>query len=404
MYYVGFIYFYSVDLCIARRHRTIPQINGDGNNTNHSAKITVSRSQKEISIEQLRSLPSLAKMTRINLGFLKSSTTSTDKSFLVDNNTSKSPWGEIPSSKSKQYLTLRRKRSNSQSQPLFNQGNRSASPPRAINPLAEIAAALAITSSTSTNSSKRLAESLEQSPPAGIQTSRETRGRLLHEVTERMATIEALDSMVNYNQTFQKSENLNRRKTRQDKLDSNSEINQQNSLSYSLSSSSSIIASKTAGSPLAPYIARHEQEQIEIAVQRYSKVSKFHHVLEVLQRAARRVEADQSISQVNVFRSLAPLTIFLYIIGMGVLLPGQQRYRSSQTPEENTSVARMILLFFVGMALTLVLLKGIVRLVSIFGKTFCEIDLTEIFRKGECVDVDGRGKGEAELILGGMFL
>ena len=38
-----------------------------------------------------------------------------------------------------------------------------------------------------------------------------------------------------------------------------------------------------------------------------------------------------------------------------------------------------------------------VRLVSVFGKTFCEVDLTEIFRKGECVGVDGRGKGEAEL-------
>jgi hypothetical protein len=332
-------------------------------------------------------------MTKINLGFLKSSTTSTDNSFLVDN-TSKSPWGEIPSPKSKQCLTLRRKRSKSQSQPLFGQGNRSASPPR------EVATALAITSSTSTNSSKQLAESLEQSPPAGIQTSRETGSRLLHEVTERVATIEALDFMEKYNQTFQKSENLGRRKTIQNKLDS---INQHDSLSYSQSSRSSIIASKIAA-PLAPYIARHEQEQIQIAVQHCSKVSKFHHVLEVLQRAARRVEADQSISQANIFRSLAPLIIFLYLIGIGVLLPRQQRYRSSQTPEENTSVARMILLFFVGMALTLVLLRAMVGLVSVFGKTFCEVDLTEIFRKGECVDVDGRGKGEAELILGGMFM
>jgi hypothetical protein len=103
---------------------------------------------------------------------------------------------------------------------------------------------------------------------------------------------------------------------------------------------------------------------------------------------------------------LAPLAIFLYLIGIGFLHSRQQRYRyySQTTEEKNPSVARMILLFFVGMALTLVILRGMVKLVSVFGKTFCEVDLTEIFRKGECVDVDGRGKGEAELILGGLFM
>ena len=344
-------------------------------------------------------------MTKFKLGFLKSSTSSAGKSFLVDN-TSKSSCSGMPSPKFKRLFTLRRKRNNSQSQPLFGQGNHSASPPRAINPLAEVATASTIASSISSSSSKQLAESFDQSPPAGIQTSRETGSRLLHEITERVATIEALDSMEKYNQIFQESENLGRRKTTQDKLDLNSGINQHDNLTYSHPSSSSSIASKLAGSPsLAPCIARHEQEQLQIqfAVQR-CKISKFHRVLEVLQRAARRVEADQSISQANIFRSLAPLATFLYIIGIGVLLLRQQRNRSSQTPEENTSVARMILLFFVGMALTLVFLRGMVKLVSVFGKTFCEVDLPEIFRKGECVDVDGRGKGEAELIFGGMFI
>ena len=340
-------------------------------------------------------------MTKPEFGFPKSSTTSTDKSFLVDN-TSKSLYGEIPSPKP---LTLRRKRNKSQSRLLFGQGDRSA---RAINPLAEVATALAITSTVSTNPSKQLAESLDQSPPAGIQTYHETGGRLLHEVTERVMTIEALDSMGKYNQVLQESDNLGRRKMTQDKLDLNRQINQHDSLSLSHSSSSSIIASKRIASspPLAPNIARQEQEQaqIQFAVQRFSKVSNFHRFLEVLQRAARRIEADQSISQANIFRSLAPLAIFLYLIGIGVLLPRQQRYRYSKTPEEDSSVARTILQFFVGMALTLVLLRGMVRLASVFGKTFCEVDLTELFRKGECVDVDGRGKGEAELILGGMFM
>ena len=237
-------------------------------------------------------------------------------------------------------------------------------------------------------------ESFGQSSPEGIQTSRETGDRLFDEVTERAATAEALDSMEKSNQIIQQSESLGRRETTHD------------SLSYSHSSSSSIIAGYP---PLAPYIARYEQDQIQIQIadQGCGKVSKFHHILEVLQRAARRVEADQSISQTNIFRTLAPLAIFLYFIGIGVLLPRQRRYKYySQTPEEkNTaSVARMILLFFVGMALTLVFLRGMVKFVSVFGKIFCEVDLTKIFRKGECVDVDGRGKGEAELILGGLFM
>ena len=362
-------------------------------------------------------------MSKIKLGFLKSSTSSTDnKTFLIDN-TSKSSWGGISSPKSKRFFTLRRKRNNSsQSQPeLFDQENRSASPPRAINPLvAEVdVAALAMTSSISTTSSSdnQLGESLNQSPPAEIQTSHETGDRLLDEMTERVATIEDLDSMEKYNQLLHEREpdNLGRRKTMQDNL--NGEMVQQDSLSYSHSSRSSIIASKIADSPpLAQFNERHEQEeqiQIQFADQRcrkVSKVSKFHHILEVLQQAARRVEADQSISQANIFRSLAPLAIFLYFIGIGVLLPRRQRYDNrnySQAPEEKnttTSVARMVLLLFVGMALLLVFLRGMVRVVSVLGKIFCEVDLTEIFRKGECVDVDGRGKGEAELILGGLFM
>ena len=353
-------------------------------------------------------------MIKFKLGFLKSSTSSTDKSFLV-NNTSKSSCGAsgIPSPKSKRFFTLRRKQNNSsQSQPLSGQGNRFVSPPRAVNPLvAEVTdAAIAITSSINTTSSsnRELAESLDESPPAGIRTSRETRDRLLDEVTERVATIVSIEK---YNQILQETESLVQRKPTQDKLELNGEINQHDSLSYSHSSRSSIFASesKVAGSPLVPYIARHEQEEklhIQFTDQRCRKISKFHHILEVLQRAARRVEADQSISQANIFRSLAPLAIFLYFIGIGVLLPRQQQYRYySQTPEEkNTRVARMILLFFVGMALTLVILRGMVKLLSIFGKTFCEVDLIEIFRRGECIDVDGRGKGEAELILGGLFI
>ena len=84
-------------------------------------------------------------------------------------------------------------------------------------------------------------------------------------------------------------------------------------LSYSYSSASSIIASKIAGSspPLSyePYLARQaieEHLQIQSADLR-NEVSKFHQVLEVLQRATRQVQADRSVSQANTLHFLAPL-------------------------------------------------------------------------------------------------
>lgn len=300
-------------------------------------------------------------------------------------------------------FSLRRKRNNSQSQPLLDtsQGNPSASPPsRAINPVAEVTAALSITPSIST---KPLGASLDQLAPAGNQTRL---SKVAHEMTESMATFDS--TIEEYNQTFQEIENLDRRQKpmevmkARDKSDLDNKMNQRDSQSYSHSSGlSSIIASKTADS-----LARHEEQNIQIQFtdKRYElEVSKFHHILEVLQRAARQVEVDQSISQQSIFRSLAPLAIFLYLLGIGVLLPRQQRSRYSQTPDQNISAATMILLFFTGMASVLVFLRALVWLVSLFGKAFCEVDLTQIFRRGKCVDVHGRGKGEAELIWGGMF-
>ena len=180
----------------------------------------------------------------------------------------------------------------------------------------------------------------------------------------------------------------------EEELDLNSGINLRQSPSRS---STTIIAS---GPP--PPSSRHAHEQI---AQR-DQVSKLDRVLKVLQRAARRIKADPSFSQSNIFRSLAPLAVFVYLIGIGVLLPRQQRFRYSKTrtPEENTNVPKMILLFFIGTALALAILRGLIWLVAVFGEAFCEVDLAEVFKRGECVDVNGRGMGEAELIVGGMFM
>ena len=87
------------------------------------------------------------------------------------------------------------------------------------------------------------------------------------------------------------------------------------------------MASKTKRSPplfSQPYIAGHAHEQnlhIQSADQRYG----FRQIIQVLQRAARQAQADPSMSQASIFRSLTPLATFLYLLGVGVL-PRQQRY------------------------------------------------------------------------------
>ena len=190
---------------------------------------------------------------------------------------------------------------------------------------------------------------------------------------------------------FQESERLDQ----SDESETNGRINLRAHLS------GSIQASKITDSPPQPYIARYTG-QVQFVDQRH-KVSKLRHVLELLQRATRQIQGDQSMSQSKIFRSLAPLVVFLYLLGVGVVLPRQQQYRYSQTPEGNSSVAKMILLFFIGMALALVVLRSMVWLVGVLARAFCQVDLTQIFKRGECVDVNGRGMGEAELIVGGIF-
>lgn len=54
------------------------------------------------------------------------------------------------------------------------------------------------------------------------------------------------------------------------------------------------------------------------------------------------------------------------------------------------------------MAVALAVLRGMVRLVSVLAKEFCQVNLGQVFRTGECVDVDSRGMGEAGLHVGGV--
>ena len=110
----------------------------------------------------------------------------------------------------------------------------------------------------------------------------------------------------------------------QEELDLNSRINLCQS-----HSSTTIIASGSLPLSSQPYLTRHTHEKIT----RLYQVSKLHCVLKMLQCAAQWVKADPSFSQLNIFFSLAPLAVFVYLIRIGVLLPCQQQFWYSKTRE-----------------------------------------------------------------------
>ncbi|KAF8148633.1 hypothetical protein B0H34DRAFT_679637 [Crassisporium funariophilum] len=133
--------------------------------------------------------------------------------------------------------------------------------------------------------------------------------------------------------------------------------------------------------------------------------SNFRRMVEHLQHAARRVQEDEMVSQESIFRSTAPLAVFFYLLAVGVLVP-RWFSASASVGEKVPSVhpRSMVMAFFGGMLLMLAVLRGVIWVLGVLGQTFCDLDLVEVFRTGECVDVDGKGMGGAELIVGNLFL
>jgi hypothetical protein len=121
-----------------------------------------------------------------------------------------------------------------------------------------------------------------------------------------------------------------------------------------------------------------------------------------LQHAARRALRDQTMSQSAVFRSLAPLVIFLWILGVATFLPRkysglEKRYGTADLQ------AHLIVGILGGVGILLLILRGGIWVGSVLIKSFCDAELLNLFRKGEMVDSEGVRMGDADMVLGNLF-
>jgi len=121
-----------------------------------------------------------------------------------------------------------------------------------------------------------------------------------------------------------------------------------------------------------------------------------------LQHAARRALQDQTMSQSEVFRSLAPLVIFLWILGVAAFLP--RKYSGLEKKYGTADLqAHLIVGILGGVGILLFILRGGIWVGSVLIKSFCDAELLNLFRKGEMVDSEGVRMGDADMVLGNLF-
>jgi hypothetical protein len=124
-------------------------------------------------------------------------------------------------------------------------------------------------------------------------------------------------------------------------------------------------------------------------------------VVKTLQSATRQLANDPGVTQGNIFQLSAPITAFLYILGIGVIILKKEIF--SLDPDRKASqIAVCIIAISVGMLLVLALLRGIIWVMSKLGRSFCELDLEEVFARGIFVD-SGEHLTETDFIVGNLI-
>lgn len=121
-----------------------------------------------------------------------------------------------------------------------------------------------------------------------------------------------------------------------------------------------------------------------------------------LQHAARRALQDQTMSQSEVFRSFAPLVIFLWIFGVAAFLPRKYSGLEKKYGTADLQV-RLIVGILGSVGILLFILRSGIWVGSILIKSFCDFELLNLFRKGEMVDSEGVRMGDADMVLGNLF-
>jgi hypothetical protein len=109
------------------------------------------------------------------------------------------------------------------------------------------------------------------------------------------------------------------------------------------------------------------------------------------------------MSQSGIFCSLAPLVIFLWILGVAAFLP--RKYSALEKKYGAADLQAHLIVGILGcLGILLFILRGGIWVGSVLIKYFCDAELLNLFRKGEMVDSEGVRMGDADMVLGNLFL
>lgn len=120
--------------------------------------------------------------------------------------------------------------------------------------------------------------------------------------------------------------------------------------------------------------------------------------IRTLQSAVRQLENDASFTQRKVFRLLTPFTAFIYTLGTGVMM-----LKKDAGVVGEPDIIKVAVLILLGMLIALALLRGVIWAMSRLGRSFCELDLEEVFTRGILVISEGERVTEADFIVGNLI-
>lgn len=127
-------------------------------------------------------------------------------------------------------------------------------------------------------------------------------------------------------------------------------------------------------------------------------------ILETLQCVARQLAEDPAWTQANLFRLAAPVVVFLYILAMGIILPRKKdEVFKKLMAVERDPVLYSLLFALLGLLAVFAVLRLLIWIVRRLIHSFCDVDLTEVLKKGVCIDSEGKRVGEAGLIIGNLL-
>ena len=126
--------------------------------------------------------------------------------------------------------------------------------------------------------------------------------------------------------------------------------------------------------------------------------------LETAQKVVRQLEHDATFSERSVYRSTAPIMVFLYILAMATILPRRQAEIVTKLGvDEGYTLLCFLLLTVLGVPFVLMALRATLWIVGRLCQSFCALDVQEVLGKGVCIDSNGQRASDADLIVGNLL-